>query len=96
LSEITLEIPDGFEVRSVDYDAAMYSDVSGTPGILGGTSTTLGGRGFVKVLAVERSSGQQVLLLYENVSQRSQPVQIIRFRSAPSVERDSVATPAPA
>ena len=90
LREITLEIPEGFEVRSIDYDAAMYSSVSGSGGM---TSTSAGGRAFVKVLAVERSSGQQVLLLYENVSARSQPVEIIRFRSGPSIAQDSSGTP---
>lgn len=81
--EITLDLPAGLEIRSVDYNATMFSDVSGTSGEFGITSSSVGGRAFVKVYAVEQSTGQQVLLLYENVAQRAQPVQIIRFRSAP-------------
>ena len=91
LSEISLEIPPGLEVRSVDYDASMFSDVSGLSGQYGYTSTSVGGRAFVKVYAVERESGEQVLLLYENIAQRSKPIQIIRFRTAPLRERDSAA-----
>lgn len=82
LQEITLEIPDGLEVRSVDYDATMFSNVSGTSGTYGVTSTSVGGRAFVKVFAVDRGSGEQVLLLYENIVERPRPIQIIRFRTA--------------
>ena len=79
---MVLEIPEGMEIRSIDYDATMYSDVSGTSGNFGVTSTSVGGRAFVKVVAVERSTGEQVLLLYENILERSGPIQIIRFRSS--------------
>ena len=82
LQEITLEIPDGLEVRSVDYDASMFSNVSGTSGTYGVTTTAVGGRAFVKVFAIDRGSGEQVLLLYENIAERPRPIQIIRFRSA--------------
>jgi len=44
------------------------------------------GEAFVQVVAVDRTSGEQVLLLYENVAQRAHPIQIIRFRSQPGVE----------
>ena len=74
--EYTLEIPPELEIRSVDYDAALYSDVSGGGNF---TSTSLGGRAFVKVYAVHRRTGEQYLLLYENLSNRARPVQIIRF-----------------
>ena len=82
LQEVVLEIPDGLEIRSVDYDATMYSDVSGMSGSYGVTSTSVGGRAFVKVVAVDRKTGEQVLLLYENIHQRPKPIQIIRFRSS--------------
>lgn len=61
-----LDLPDGFEVRSVDFEAS--TDSSGVRG-----------RGFVKVLALDRRSGRQVLLLYENIAVRQEPVAVIRF-----------------
>jgi hypothetical protein len=79
--EVTLQIPEGFDIQSVSYSATMYPNVSGTSGTYGVTTTTAGGRAFVQVLAVDRNSGEQVLLLYENVAQRAHPIQIIRFRS---------------
>jgi hypothetical protein len=69
LQEITLQIPNGLEVVSIDYDAALFSDVSGySSASIGGTSTSLGGRAFVKVHAVDRVTREQVLLLYEDVT----------------------------
>ena len=64
--EYVLKLPDNYEIRSVDFEAS--TDSSGVKG-----------RGFVKVLAVDRRSGEQVLILYENISVRSEPVAIIRF-----------------
>ncbi len=78
--DVLLQIPDGLEIRSVDYDVALYSDVSG--GDL--TFTSVGGRAFVKVVAVDRRTGEQVLLLYENITKRPTPIQVIRFRSTKS------------
>jgi len=43
-----------------------------------------GGRAFVQVVAVDRESGEQVLLLHENITQRPAPLQIIRFRTVGS------------
>jgi ketosteroid isomerase-like protein len=83
LQEITLQIPDGLEVVSIDYDAALFSDVSGySSASIGGTSTSLGGRAFMKVHAVDRVTREQVLLLYEDVTKRTEPIQIIRARTA--------------
>lgn len=82
LQEVTLEIPDGLEIRSVSYTATMYPDVSGSSGSAGMTSTEAGGRAFVHVVAVDSASGEQVLLIYENLAERPQPIQIIRFRTA--------------
>ena len=72
-----LEVPPDLEIRSVDFSATMYSDVSGTP--QGPVGSTVNGRAFVKVYAVEKTSGEQFLLLYEDIARRKRPVQIIRF-----------------
>lgn len=72
-----LEVPADLEVRSVDFAAATFSDASGAPG--GFVSTTVGGRAFVKVYAVRRGTGEQFLLLYEDIAHRRQPIEIIRF-----------------
>ena len=79
IQEVLLDIPAGLEIRSIDYSATMYPDVSGTGS--GPMSTTAGGRAFVQVVAMDRVSGEQVLLLYENIMERRQPIQIIRFRA---------------
>lgn len=72
-----LEVPASLEIRSVDFDAALFSDVSGGSELVG---TQVGGRGFLKVYAVHRQTGEQYLLIYENIRERKQPVQVIRFR----------------
>lgn len=83
-----LEVPAGLEIRSVDFSAATFSDASGPPG--GGVSSTLGGRAFVKVYAVHRTSGEQYLLLYEDIARRPRPIQVIRFHvGGASVRPDS-------
>lgn len=76
IQEFALEIPAGLEVRNVDFTASLYSDVSGTPNAVGSAT---GGRAFLKVYAVDRKSGESVLLLYENIEKRKRPVQVIRF-----------------
>ena len=81
VQEVSLQIPEGLDVRSVHYSATMYPNVSGTSGSYGVTSTSVGGRAFVQVVAVDRETGEQVLLLYEDIAQRSEPIQIIRFRT---------------
>ena len=72
-----LEIPPGLEIRDVDFSAATFSDVFGAPG--GATTSTASGRAFVKVYAVHRNTGEQFLLVYEDVARRRRPVQVIRF-----------------
>jgi hypothetical protein len=82
-----LEIPVDLEIKSVDFSATTFSDVSGSGG---STSSAVGGRAFVKVYAVHRSTGEQYLLLYEDIARRKQPVQVIRFvRSPDRVRSDS-------
>ena len=76
VEHLTLYVPAGLKVQSVDLDAAMFSETSGGPGPI--TSST-GGRSFVKVYAVEAETGAQYLLIYENIGERQRPVQVIRF-----------------
>jgi hypothetical protein len=75
-----LDLPSSLEVKSVDFDAALFTNVSGGSGAVG---SQVGGRGFLKVYAVDRQTGQQYLLLYENIRERKRPVQVIRFRAVP-------------
>ena len=71
-----LEVPSGLEIKAVDFSATTFSAVSGS----GGTTTSeVGGRAFVKVYAVRRTTGEQFLLLYEDIEHRKQPVEVIRF-----------------
>jgi len=77
-----LEVPLDLEIKGVDFSATTFSDVSGSGG---GTSSEVGGRAFVKVYAVHRKTGDQFLLLYEDIVHRKRPVQIIRFRPVPTV-----------
>ncbi|HWZ27674.1 MAG TPA: hypothetical protein VNX15_03880 [Gemmatimonadales bacterium] len=77
-----LEIPSDLEIRSVDFSATTFSEVSGAGGY---TSSETGGRAFVKVYAVRRTTGEQFLLLYEDIEHRKRPARIIRF--VPSVEK---------
>ena len=82
-----LEIPADLEIRNVDFSATTFSDVSGAGG---STSSSVGGRAFVKVYAVHRTTGEQFLLLYEDIQRRKRPVQVIRFlRGADRVPVDS-------
>src|SRR5512144_991647 len=76
-----LEIPPDLEIRAVDFSATTFSAVSGSGGY---TSSETGGRAFVKVYAVRRTTGEQFLLLYEDIERRPRPVRIIRF--VPSLE----------
>ena len=85
VGEVVLEIPDGLEVRSASYTATMYSEVSGTSGSYGVTATSVGGRAFVQVLAVDRATQEQVLLVYEHIATRTRPIQVIRFRRGAAV-----------
>jgi hypothetical protein len=71
-----LEVPADLEIRSVDFSATTFSDVSGWGAA---TVSTVGGRAFVKVHAVHPTTGEQFLLLYEDVARRKRPVQVIRF-----------------
>jgi hypothetical protein len=80
-----LEVPPGLDIRAVDFSASTFSDASGPPG--GSVSSTIGGRAFIKVYAVRRATGEQLLLLYEDIARRPRPIQIIRFRPAGDAAR---------
>jgi hypothetical protein len=77
-----LEVPPELEIRAVDFSATTFSEVSGSSGI---TSSSVGGRAFVKVYAVHRKTAEQFLLLYEDIARRKRPVQVIRFRPTPGI-----------
>ena len=65
---------DGNRLRQT---ATTYADVSGAP--QGAIGSTVNGRAFVKVYAVHKTTGDQFLVLYEDITRRTRPVQIIRF-----------------
>jgi len=72
-----LELPADLEIKAVDFSATTFANVSGAAD--GPVGTTVNGRAFVKVYAVHRSTGDQFLVLYEDITRRKRPVQIIRF-----------------
>ena len=77
--EYSVQIPDGYDVRSVDYDAALVGIASGEY-----TSTRVAGRGVVTVCAVERATGDEVVLVYDDVQSRPTPTAVIRLDRAPA------------
>ena len=72
-----LDLPESLEVQSIEFTATTFSDVSGYGGT---TSSETGGRAFLQVYAIHRDTGEQYVLLYEDIARRKQPVQVIRFR----------------
>lgn len=48
--------------------------------------TDIGGRAFIKVHAVHKKTGEEYLLIYENIDQRPRPIQIIRFEPHPAAD----------
>ena len=76
--EYRVQVPDGYDVRSVDYDAALVGIASGE-----NTSTRVSGRGVVTVYAVERATGAEVVLVYDDVQGRPTPTAVIRLDRAP-------------
>ncbi len=71
--EYRVEIPDGYDVRSVDYDAALVGIASGE------NATTVEGKGVVSVYAVERATGREVVLVYDDVESRATPTAILHL-----------------
>jgi len=72
-----LQIPSELDIRTIDFSATTFADVNGPPE--GATTSSVGGRAFVRVHAVHRTTGEHYLLLYEDVAHRRRPVQIVRF-----------------
>lgn len=70
VQEHALEIPPNLDVRHVDFSASEFKRHGDHVG-----------RGFLKVYAVDRGSGEAVLLIFEDIAHRKQPLQVIRFRS---------------
>ncbi len=82
-----LQVPPDLEIKAVDFSATTFAAVSGSAA---GTSSAVGGRAFAKVYAVHRTTGEQFLLIYEDIEHRNRPVQIIRFvRSLDRARADS-------
>lgn len=75
--EFDLEVPPNLEIRHVDFAATEYATDADSR-----YSGAVGGRGFLKVYAVDLSTGESVLLIYEDIARRKEPVQVIRFRKA--------------
>ena len=76
-----LDLPSSLEIKSLAFHAALFTDVSRGPDLAG---SQVGGRGFLKVYAVDRKTEQQYLLIYEDIRERKRPVQIIRFHPVPA------------
>ena len=72
-----LDLPESLQVQSIEFTATTFSDVSGYGGA---TSSETGGRAFLQVYAIHRDTGEQYLLLYEDIANRKLPFQVIRFR----------------
>lgn len=70
--EYRIVVPPDYEVRSVDYDAALVGIASGE-----GASTEVSGRGVVAVYAVHRPSGAEVVLIYDDVRARPTPSAVL-------------------
>jgi len=80
VQQYALRIPDSLEIKAVDFDAALYPNVSGGGSL--GVDTKLGGRAFVKVYAVHRKTGETYLLVFEDIARRRDPVLVIRFEGS--------------
>jgi hypothetical protein len=66
-----LEIPRDLEVRSASYSETGLPDRN--------TNNTVQVRPLLTIYAVSRSTGDQLLLIYEDLAQRKQPSRIIRI-----------------
>jgi hypothetical protein len=71
-----LEIPRDLEIRSASYSVTGLADVSG---MNGSTSSSVQVRPLLTVYAVRRTTGEQLLLIYDDLGQRKQPSRIVRL-----------------
>lgn len=81
IERLSLWIPEDLQVRNVDFDASIYTDAAHGSET---EQTDIGGRAFIKVHAVHKKTGEEYLLIYENIDQRPRPIQIIRFEPHPA------------
>ena len=81
IERLSLWIPEDLQVRNVDFDASIYTDAADGSET---DQTDVGGRAFIKVHAVHKKTGEEYLLIYENIDQRPRPIQIIRFEPHPA------------
>ena len=59
--------------------AIRFTGLAEVSGFKGSTSSDVQTRPLLSVYAVRRSTGEQLLLVYEDLAQRKQPSQIIRL-----------------
>ena len=71
-----LVLPPDIEVRSASYSITGLSSVSG---INGNTSSDLQTRPLLTLYGVQRKTGAQLVLIYDDLKQRKEPSQIIRL-----------------
>ena len=71
-----LEIPRDLDVRSASYSVTGLADVSG---MNGSTSSSVQVRPILTVYAVRRGTGEQLLLIYDDLAQRKEPSRIVRL-----------------
>lgn len=77
--EYHIQIPDGYDVQSVDYDASYVSLSSGVQNV----ASEVGGRGVVAVYAIQTATGGRVVLVYDNIEGRATPSAVIHLDRAP-------------
>ena len=79
--EYHIQIPDGYDVQSVDYDASYVGLAGGNSGTV---TTEIAGRGVVAVYAVRTATGERVVLVYDDIEGRVTPSAVIHLdRAAP-------------
>ena len=76
VQHFNLEIPPDLEIKGADFSATALSDGSGGELV----PSNVSGRAFLIIFAVHRTTGEQFLLLYEDIVRRKQPVYVVRFR----------------
>lgn len=76
-----LIIPEEFEIISADFDASLSAKASSAAG--GPVSSTTFGRAFIKLHCRHKETKEEYLLLYEDLKNRSKPIQIIKFEKVP-------------
>ncbi len=81
--EYSLRIPEGYDVRSAGFGATYKPGDAGNGYLVGPLFLSTDGsaqqQSFVHVFAVERATGQEVLLVYGGDGQRADPLLIYRL-----------------